>query len=117
HLWRTGQVNRLRLEQVFVVADDPVQAAVRWARFGALLPSPHRGGAILKTARGFVFIATREIVAGILGDAPPAPAIGGYSLRTRNPKAFAKRCRNAGLEVKGDRVKLPPALGGCWRLR
>ncbi len=117
HLWRKGDVNALRLEQVFIVADDPVEAAARWARFGALLPSPHRDGAILKTARGRVFIGARETVVKILGDAPPAPAIAGYDLRTRDPKAFARRCKKAGLEVKGTSVRLPPALGGCWRLR
>jgi len=117
HIWRKEHVNRVRLEQVFVVADDPAKTSARWAEFGALVPSPHRGGSILHTARGRVFIGTRETVAGILGDAPPAPAIAGYDLRVHDAKAFARRCKKAGLAVKGASVRLPPALGGCWRLR
>src|SRR5947209_9770557 len=38
HLWKPADVNRLRLEEVFVVADDPRETAARWARFGALIP-------------------------------------------------------------------------------
>ena len=117
HLWRKGDVNAARLAQVFIVAADPIETAARWARFGALLPTPHRGGTIFHTARGRVFIGTRETVAGIIGDAPPAPGIAGYDLRVRDVRAFAKRCKKAGLEVKGVSVKLPPSLGGCWRLR
>jgi hypothetical protein len=110
HLWRREHVNRLRLEEVFVVARDPAQAAARWGRFGALIPARARDGVQLETARGRITIAQE------FPGAPP-PAIAGYALRTRDPKAFAKRCAKAGLQVKGSTVKLPPALGGFWRLR
>src|SRR5205823_3907399 len=38
HIWRASDVNRLRLEEVFVVAKNPVETAARWARFAAVIP-------------------------------------------------------------------------------
>jgi len=53
----------------------------------------------------------------LLGAARRAPGIAGYALSFRNPQAFARRCRAAGLEVNRNlAVILPPALGGAWRL-
>ena len=70
----------------------------------------------LETARGRIFIGTRETVARLLGEAPPAPAIAGYSLSSSDPEAFKARCIGVGLEMKGDWVTLPTALGGRWRV-
>src|SRR5919201_2549256 len=52
HIWRALEVNALRLTEVFVVADDAVQTAARWARFAALIPRPDGDGVRLETARG-----------------------------------------------------------------
>jgi hypothetical protein len=115
-VWRAGFVNAFGLRAVYVVADDPEEAAARWGRFGGLLPRLEDGFVRLDTARGRVVIATRKRLAALLGNAPPAPAIAGYALSCSDPEAFAARCRKAGLEVKGGAVTLPPALGGAWLL-
>src|SRR5438105_1592559 len=101
---------------VFVVATDPVETAARWARFAGLLPRPEGEGVRLETARGRIFIGTRQTLAMLLGEAPPAPAIAGYSLRSSHPEQLAARCTAAGISVRksGARyaAKLPAALGG-----
>ena len=112
-IWRAADVNRLRLEEVFVVAKNPTEATARWARFAGMIPSGKR----FQTARGRVLIGKRAEIAQLLGGAPPAPGIAGYTLRCRDAKAFAKRCARAGMQVKGMTVRLPKALGGYWRLR
>jgi hypothetical protein len=121
HIWRALEVNALRLTEVFVVADDPVQTAARWARFAALLPQAREGGVRLETGRGRIFIGTGEAVATRLGDAPRAPAIAGYALGGSDIEAFAAGCAEAGLDVRktaaGHLVALPPALGGVWLLQ
>lgn len=118
HLWRKADVNRVRLEEVFVVANDPIETAARWARFAGLLPKPERDGVRLETARGWIFIGTREMLARRLGDAPPAPAIAGYALGCSHPEKLAARCKDAGISVKrhGKRYSatLPKTLGGAW---
>lgn len=118
HLWRAGDVNRLRLEEVFVVAKNPVETAARWARFGALIPRPVRDGVQLETARGRIFIGKRAAIAKRLGHAPAAPAIAGYAFSCSHPETLAKRCKAAGIAVKkhGKRYSatLPKALGGAW---
>ena len=118
HLWRAGDVNALRLTEVFVVAHNPVETAARWARFAALLPRPERDGVRLETARGSIFIAGRAAIAKLLGEAPPAPAIAGYGLAARHPERLAARCKEAGIAVRkrGARhvARLPAALGGAW---
>jgi hypothetical protein len=117
-LWRPADVNALRLEEVYIVADDPVDTAVRWARFAALLPHPESDGVRLETARGRVFIGTRAALAKRLGEAPAAPAIAGYALGGGHPRELVARCRSAGIAVekRGARhaAKLPAALGGVW---
>ena len=71
----------------------------------------------LETDRGKVLIGTRAQMKRLLGAAPPSPGIAGYALACRDPKAFARRCRNAGLKVNRQlAVALPRALGGAWRL-
>jgi hypothetical protein len=116
HVWREGYVNAFRLRAVYVVADDPEEVAARWGRFGGLLPRPEDGFVRLDTARGRVIIGSRQALSRLLGAVPPAPALAGYALACEDPAAFAARCRNAGLKVKGRVVELPPALGGTWLL-
>ena len=106
------------LSAVYVVADDPEQTAARWARFAGLLPFPEHNGVCLNTARGRIFIATRDSLAAFLDNVPAAPAIAGYALAVKDADAFAARCTKSGLKVRKTRrhrcVALPPALGGCW---
>lgn len=117
-LWRPGDMNRLRLEEVYVVADDPVETAARWARFAGLLPCAKGEGVRLETARGRVLIGTRAAITKLLGEAPPAPAIAGYALGGGQPKTLIARCKEAGAAVLkcGARhaAKLPAALGSVW---
>ncbi len=109
------------LAAAYVVADDPVAVAARYARFAGLLPRRDGGTICIRTDRGAVRIATREHLQAELGAAPNAPAIAGYALQCRDPAAFAARCTAAGLAVspRGDRfcVQLPPALGGAWMIQ
>ena len=115
-VWREGFVNPFRLSAVYVAAKDPKRAAARWGRFAGLIPRAHRGLVHLDCARGSVRIGKRETLRKLLGDSPPAPALAGYALACDDPDAFAQRCRRAGLDVRGRRVKLPAALGGTWLL-
>jgi catechol 2,3-dioxygenase-like lactoylglutathione lyase family enzyme len=121
HVWRKGFVNPLRLRSVYVVADDPEEAAARWGRFGGLLPRRSGEGKAdgfvrLDMARGRVVIGTRKALARLLGEVPPAPAIAGYALSCSDPAAFARRCSKAGMKVRANVVALPAALGGAWLL-
>src|SRR5258708_9904232 len=111
---RPADVDPFQLDEVFVVANDPIESAARWARFAAVLPQAQGRGLRLQTARGRIFVGTRETVARLLGEA--APAIAGYSLTCADPEAFKARCIGAGLETRGDWVKLPTALGAPWRV-
>jgi hypothetical protein len=118
HIWRKGDVNPMRLEQVFVVAADPAQTAARWARFAGLIPHAVRDGVELDTARGRIFVGHRQSIAKKLGVAPAAPGIAGYALACRHPEKLAVRCKAAGIKVqkhgKHYAVTLPKALGGAW---
>jgi hypothetical protein len=116
HVWREGFVNRLRLRAVYVVADDPEEVAVRWGRYGGLLPQPEDGFVRLDTARGRVLIATPSRLAKLFRDVPTAPAFAGYALSCSDPDALAARCSKAGMKVKGHAVSLPAVLGGAWLL-
>jgi hypothetical protein len=120
HVWREGFVNPFRLTALYVVADDPVQTAARWARFAGLLPRPQGELVCLRTARGQVRIGRRETIARLLGSAPPPPALAGYALDCSHPDRLAARCSAAGMAVEqlGTRyaVALPAALGGAWLL-
>lgn len=117
-IWRAEDVNRLRLEEVFVVAKNPVETAARWARFAGLIPSAVRDGVQLETARGRIFIGKRTAIAKKLGAAPPAPGIAGYALACRHPDKLAARCKEAGIKVqkrgKHYAATLPKALGSVW---
>jgi len=97
------------LASVYVVADDPAEAAARWGRFSGLLPRREGDLICLQAARGRVLIAQN-----FFENTPRAPALAGYGLACRDPAGFLARCRGAGLKVDGQVVSLPPALGGCW---
>jgi hypothetical protein len=118
HVWREGFVNPFRLTALYVVADDPVQTAARWARFAGLLPRPDGDLVELECARGQVRIGRKETIEKVFGYAPPAPALAGYALSVRDVPGFAKRCEQAGLKARttaqGQCVALPPVLGGAW---
>jgi hypothetical protein len=104
------------LSAVYVVAEDPIDTAARWAEFAGLLPSPEGSLVALTTARGQVLIGSRDALKKILGDAPPAPGIAGYGLACRDPQRFLARCKNAGLGIHGQSVLLPQSLGGAWHI-
>ena len=112
-IWKKPFINKFRLASLMVVADDPVAAAARWARFSGLLPQRTKEGIRLQTARGAILINSR-----FPWETPPAPALAGYGLACGKPKAFAARCSKAGMQVQriGSRhaVVLPPVLGGAW---
>jgi hypothetical protein len=101
HVWLPGFVNQPRLDEVYVVAKDPVEAAARWARFTGLIPAAEADVIRLRTARGSIVIGDRAAIEGLLGDAPPAPGIAGYSLR--------------GVGSAQRLVSLPPGVGGVVR--
>ncbi len=117
HLGHTNNV--VKLACVFAVADDPVDAGARWARFAALLPRPAGDFVHLPAARGHVLIGRRENWNALLGDAPAAPALAGYALECRDPAILISRCKLLGLALRKLRdnlyaVVLPGALGGAW---
>jgi hypothetical protein len=102
-MWRESWVNRgLRLDAAFVVADDPAEAAARWARYTGVLPRRVGDFVELPLARGKVVIGSRAALARLLGEAPPAPALAGYALST-GKRGEMRRV-----------VRLPPSLGGVW---
>lgn len=120
-IWRPRHLRHrngvLGLAAAYVVASDPVRAAARWARFMGGLPRREGRLVALPTDRGKVLIGTRAQMKTLLGAAPRSPGIAGYALACRNPKAFAARCRKAGLKVNRNlAVVLPESLGGAWRL-
>jgi glyoxalase-like protein len=122
HLWRAEHLAHdngvSALEAVYVVAENPAEAAARWARFAGLLPRPQGDLVGLETARGRILIGTRDRVSKLLGDVPPAPALAGYALACRHPDELAARCRRSGIRVRrtrsGRAAELPRALGGAW---
>ena len=104
---------------VFVVADDAVQSAARWARFAALLPQRTGAFVHLQTERGHVLLGTRADWRALLGDSPAAPALCGYALECGDPAALVSRCKKLGRKPRRLRdnlyaAPLPPALGGAW---
>ena len=122
-IWRPeylGHTNNVvKLACVFAVADDPVDAGARWARFSALLPRRAGEFVHLASARGHVLVGRRESWAALLGDAPAAPALAGYALECRDPAILVSRCKLLGLALRKLRqnlyaVSLPGALGGAW---
>lgn len=117
HLGHTNNV--VKLACLFVVADDPVATAARWAHFSALLPRPVGAYVHIAAARGHVLIGKRQSWAALLGDAPAAPALAGCALECRDPAILLSRCKRLGLALRKIRdelyaVSLPEALGGSW---
>lgn len=106
------------LGDAYIVADDPVDAAARWARFSGLLPVPDGDLVRLDTARGRIFIGTQSVLSAFIEDVPPAPAVAAFSLKVRSPKVFSSYLEKANLDIRttarGKCVALPPALGGSW---
>ena len=106
------------LAAMFVAADDPAEAAARYARFAGLLPSPEGAFIRLSTSRGEIVIGRQPDLGALLGAAPPAPALAGYALACDDPDALALRCRAVGARVGHAgalySAVLPPALGGAW---
>jgi len=120
-IWRPAHLRHgngvLGLAAAYVVAANPVRTAARWARFLGALPRREGKFVALETDRGKVLIGTRARMKALLGAAPRSPGIAGYALACRDPQAFARRCRKAGLKVNRNlAVALPRALGGAWRL-
>lgn len=114
HLRHANAVTRLAC--LFVVADDPVDAAARWGHFSAILPAPAGGYVHLATSRGHILIGKRELWRALLGEAPAAPALAGYALECAETAPLLERCRRLGLaprEVRRDlfAVPFPAALG------
>ena len=104
---------------VFVVSEDVVQAAARWARFAALLPQPAGDYAHLATSRGHVLVGTRARWEALLGRAPDAPALAGYALECLDPELLVSHCARIGRAPRRIRdnlyaVTLPRTLGGAW---
>ena len=119
-IWRPefwGHANgAVKLACLFVVADDPIEVAARWAHFAALLPQPAGGYVHLCMGRGSVLVGKRGQWAELLGDAPPAPGIAGYALECRGTDNLVSRCELLGLPLRKLRddlyvAKLPDALG------
>lgn len=108
------------ISAVYIVADDPVAVAARWARFSGLLPFPDGKLVRLETARGRVLIGRQADLSEFLGEPPAAPALAGYALKCGDPEALADRCARAGLRVRKSRDRLsaalPTTLGGAWLL-
>jgi hypothetical protein len=106
------------LVAAFVVADDPVAVAARYARFAGLVPRPAGVLVRLPTARGDLLVGRREDLAALLGEAPAAPALAGYALACRDPEKLLERCVRAGAVAQSHgtlySARLPPALGGAW---
>jgi hypothetical protein len=120
-IWRPAHLRHrngvLGLSAAYVVAADPARAAARWARFMGGLPRREGKLVALPTDRGKVLVGTRPQLHALLGAAPRSPGIAGYALACRDPQAFARRCKQAGLKANRNlAVVLPPALGGAWHL-
>jgi 4-hydroxyphenylpyruvate dioxygenase-like putative hemolysin len=106
------------LEAAYIVARDPLETAARWARFAGAIPGPDDGMVRLDTARGKIFIATKEALSAFIERVPDAPGVAAIALSVREAEAFAARFRKMGVNVRktprGHSVALPPALGGSW---
>jgi hypothetical protein len=106
------------LGDAYVVADDAAEAAARWGRFAGILPSPDGDLVRLDTSRGRIFLGTQHVLSQFIDGVPPAPSVAAFSLRVRDPAAFATSVERTGLKIKktsrGSCVRLPEALGGSW---
>ncbi len=108
------------LAAAFIVAEEPMEVAARYARFAGILPAPAGNFVRLNMARGALLVARREDWKALLGEAPQAPSLAGYALGCRDPIGFAAICAGESLEVRRNAgfaiVRLPKVLGGMWLL-
>jgi hypothetical protein len=120
HLWDRPSLahrNGVRgLTSVYVVADDPAASAARWAEYSGTLPFRDGQTVRIDLARGRIVFATKATFSRQFSNVPDAPAVAAVGISFKDPAAFAKRCKAAGLAVKKNAVTLPPALGGTWIL-
>ena len=118
HLWDAPSLAHqngvIGLSSVYVVADDPAAVAARWAEYTGTLPFADRDLICIGLSRGKIFFGTKEILSETIDRVPNPPGIAAIGLTFKDPAAFAKRCRAAGLAVGRNAVTLPPALGGTW---
>ncbi len=104
----------------FVVADDPVKVAARYAEFTGLLPRKMPGFVRLATGRGDVLVGSDTACKSLFGGEPPAPpSMAGYALACRDPKGLRSRLIEAGCPVSEPSPELfaallPPEIGGAW---
>ncbi|HVL37036.1 MAG TPA: VOC family protein, partial [Burkholderiales bacterium] len=76
------------LKALYVVADEAPACAARWAHFSGLLPRRQGPLVRLDCARGTVWIGAPAALEPLLGPVPPAPALAGYALACRDPRAL-----------------------------
>lgn len=104
----------------FVVAEDPVKVAARYAEFSGLMPRRIPGFVRLATARGDVLVGSDTACRTLFGAEPPAaPAMAGYALACKDPLALRARLIAAGYSVSEPSpdlyaARLPEAIGGAW---
>jgi hypothetical protein len=120
HLWDAPSLahkNGVRgLSSVYVVANDPAAVAARWAEYTGTLPFPDKDLVCIRFSRGRIFFGTKEDLSKTIDHVPKAPGIAAIGMAFRDPQAFAKRCKAAGLEVRKNALTWPAALGGTWIL-
>ena len=104
----------------FVVADDPVEVAARYAEFAGLLPRPMSGFVRLATGRGDVFIGSDTACKSLFGKEPPlAPAMAGYAFACEDAQGLRARLVAIGCSVSEPSpdlfaARLPDAVGSSW---
>ncbi|HXJ08491.1 MAG TPA: VOC family protein [Burkholderiales bacterium] len=120
HLWDAPSLahqNGVRgLSSVYVVADDPAAVAARWAEYTGTLPFPDGKFVRIDLSRGKLLFASRNLLKPLMENVPDAPGVAAIGMTFKDPQAFAKRCKAAGLEVRKNALTLPAALGGTWIL-
>jgi len=120
HLWDAPSLahkNGVRgLSSVYVVADDPPAVAARWAEYTGTLPFPQKDLVGIAFARGRIFFGKKETLSKTIDRVPHAPGIAAIGMTFKDPVAFAKRCKTAGIQVDKNVVTFPAALGGTWIL-
>jgi len=63
-----------------------------------------------------LLFASRNLLKPLMENVPDAPGVAAIGMTFKDPQAFAKRCKAAGLEVRKNALTLPAALGGTWIL-
>jgi len=120
HLWDTPSLahkNGVRgLSSVYVVADDPAAVAARWAEYTGTLPLAEGELVCIRFSRGKILFGKETSLSKLIDRVPDAPGIAAIGMSFRDPQAFAKRCKAAGLEVRKNALTWPAALGGTWIL-